>query len=195
MIDTYFEKVLCLTQASRLDRQLKFRRECERVGIRRYEFFYSLDADEPYISFCKSQEALIKSAVGCSSLLAMEDDCVFKSFNHVSQAMGELPGDWDIIYFGCNPHEVIPYSQTLREVKGAWTTHCLGYSGKMIEYIANNYDSSTKIMYDAWLSDNVLPWAKGFAIYPMAAIQRPVYSDLWGQHVSYGWDEMESKLK
>lgn len=198
----FFNKILFLNQAERTDRLSDCLNELNRVGLKA-DPFYSIQAEQPFQSFCLSQKALLKEFLLTDSktFLALEDDVVFKNLSHLPDALSELPEDWDIVYLGANVTEERPerYSKHLRKVRSAWTTHAVGYSRKAVEYIVENYkydenDHNTMGMYDDWLSREFLPKHNCFIVAPMVAWQRPVFSNLWDKQVSYGWESIELKL-
>jgi hypothetical protein len=122
--------------------------------------------------------------------LAFEDDVILKDCSLLLHAFTELPADWDIVYLGANlfgdgfQGHLHKYSRHLVKINLAWTTHAVGYSRKMCEWILENYDPSTGAMYDNWLS-NHLHIRQSFVTLPMVAWQRPVFSQLWGKDVDY----------
>jgi hypothetical protein len=194
----FFDKILFLNQAKRTDRLLDCQNELKRVGLNA-DPFYSIDAEQPYKSFCLSQIAMLKEFLLTDSktFLALEDDVLFKDLTHLPDALNELPENWDIVYLGANVTEDKPkyHSPYLRRVRSAWTTHAVGYSRKAVEKIVENYHSwEANGMYDDWLSREFLPNNNCFIVAPMVAWQRPVFSDLWGQNVEYGWSQIEKKL-
>jgi GR25 family glycosyltransferase involved in LPS biosynthesis len=163
-------------------------------GLSGVERFAALPADQPIKSFCLSQYAMLKSflATGKDTLLALEDDAIFQEYGHLAEALRRLPEDWDIIYLGANITPMVTGIQacppmasgpSLYRVFRAWTTHAIGYSRKMVERLVKEYDGVA--MYDAWLSEGVLPTCNAYLINPMVAYQRPGLSDLWGQETDY----------
>lgn len=198
MLNQYFDKICFLTQAERKDRLADCIAEMRRVGITAHPF-YSIQAGQPYQSFCLSQKQMIKEFFESEgkTFLGLEDDVIFRNMTHLWEAMKELPDDWDIVYLGANVTDEKPerYSKHLRRIRSAWTTHAIGYNRKILKHILDNYKGwEENGMYDDWLSREVLPKFKCFVITPMIAWQRPVFSDLWGKNVSYGWESIENKL-
>lgn len=123
------------------------------------------------------------------TLLTFEDDALFQDASHLSDALAELPPDWDILYLGANITEgvfgikelpPVKYSPYLYRVRKAWTTHAVAYSRKMVDIILQNYPVHSFEMYDNWLNSEILPHYKCFLVNPMVCWQRPGKSDLWG---------------
>lgn len=160
--------------------------EFKRVGVD-VDFFYAYPGVDPFASFNLSQSMMIQDAKGNGgSLLAFEDDVIFKRTDHLDAALMELPAHWGIVYLGCNiTGATKKYSDHLHSVSSAWTTHALGYSEEVIKYIHSNYDPKKHGMYDDWLSKTVLPRFACFVVNPMVCWQRPCKSDLWDKTVDY----------
>lgn len=119
--------------------------------------------------------------------LLLEDDVLFQALEHLQEALSELPEDWDVLYLGANITEGVTgirerppvrHSKHLWRVGAAWTSHCIAYTRNAAQKVISAYDGIS--MYDAWLSDTILPISKAFIISPMVAFQRPGFSDLWG---------------
>jgi len=189
----FFEVRYCLNQDSRPDRWIQATEEFERVGLE-VERFASIPADSAVKSFCLSQYAMLKSflASGKGVLLTLEDDAVFRGLSHLRAVLDHLPIDWDILFLGANitdmvtgirEHPPVRHSEHLYRVYHAWTTHAVAYSRGIAERIIREYDGIS--MYDAWLSERILPTCKAYLVNPMVAWQRPGKSDLWGQDTDY----------
>lgn len=198
MLKSYFDKVYILNQDSRPDRWAQFEEEAARIGLTGYERVATIPADQPYQSFCLSQQNLLKTFVnsGGVNLLALEDDCIFRPLSHFQEAMSELPSDWDLLYLGANVFEEKPerVNKHLFRLRSAWTSHAIAYSRKAAEYIAEHYPAGNFIMFDEWIRVNVQSTMNCYLIQPMVAWQRPCHSDLWGHWVSYGWQHIDKKL-
>lgn len=133
-------------------------------------------------------------ATGAKTLLAMEDDVVFRDLAPLEKAIGELPVNWDILYLGANITDMVfgikenppvRYSDHLHRIRRAWTSHAIAYTRSMVETIVMGYPVGTYEMYDNWLSVNILPHYNAFLVNPMVAFQRPGKSDLWGCQADY----------
>lgn len=195
----FFDTKICLNQKSRVDRWQQFEQEAARVRLKDVQQFYSIEASSAYESFCLSQRVLLESFIASDGkvLLALEDDVIFKDLSYFDEALTELPDNWDILYLGANVTDSRPHriSKHLFKIQSAWTTHAVAYSRKMAEEILRlyiNWEQSG--MYDDWLSRVILPVNNCYIIAPMVAWQRPVFSDIWGQNVEYGWAEIDKRL-
>lgn len=185
---SFFSDIYVLNQTERPDRWMKCKQELARVGIENYNQFLSIPDPLPMKSFCISQYELIKTFVreGGSTLLGLEDDVLFTDLNTLQEAILQLPAEWDVLYLGCNlrGQRPEPYTNNLRRIKTAWTSHAIAYSRKAAQYIIDNYNPELGQMYDDWLSGQ-LDHLNAFVLAPMIAYQRPGKSDLWGCETDY----------
>jgi GR25 family glycosyltransferase involved in LPS biosynthesis len=170
--------------------------EFSRVGLNDVQQFFSIPAAQPNQSFCLSQYAMLKSFLGTDerTLLALEDDAVFQNWDHLPDAIAELPEDWDVLYLGANITDMVfgikefpplKYSRYLYRVRKAWTTHAVAYSRRIVETIVRSYPVHEFNMFDNWLNESILPHHKCFLVNPMICWQRPGKSDLWGTETDY----------
>jgi hypothetical protein len=191
-INKFFDIVVCLTQKKRFDRQMVFQDECERNGIIS-DIFYSIDDNNPHISFCKSQIAMLREFLetGKETLLTLEDDVQFRDLDKFEQVTKELPEDWTMFYLGANakPYaEFTPaeyYSEHLRIIRSAFCTHAVGYKRSLVAEIVEKYERIDGQLFDTWLDIYILRTRDVYISVPMLAVQRPVRSDLWGTVVDY----------
>jgi hypothetical protein len=194
MLNTIFDKVICLTQGDRPDRWAQFEHECERIGLRS-EKFTAIPHENKFISFCNSQYAMVKHCYqfGAVKALLLEDDAVFKPMTHITEA-DRWP--WGLFYLGANPTGVPEKLSThAYRLYGAWTSHAIGYTRTMMKFVIDNYKGwEVDGMYDDWLARKVHPKFLALCVKPFIAVQRPVRSDLWGNDVSYDFKAMEGKL-
>jgi hypothetical protein len=179
-----FDRKVCLTADPA--EWAKAEVEFNRVGLADVQRFNAIPHIGPHQSFnASTRQTLIEFFESSNErLLFLEDDCVFKDCNHVDQALKELPADWDIVYLGCNIQDEKPVkiSDNLFKIKGAYTTHCIGYNKKCIPFILENQPGFSEQMYDNWLAGQSL---NVYVINPMVAWQRPRHSKIWGREVNY----------
>lgn len=191
---TFFEMVYCLNQDSRPDRWKLAVEELDRVGLIDYKRFLCIPADQPIKSFCLSQYAMLKTflTTGKQTLLILEDDVVFEQLDRLDKALADLPEDWDMLFLGANitggvtnivARPPVRVTDNLYRIRAAWTTHAVAYTREAARKITCAYDG--KSMYDAWLSEEILPQVKAYLVNPMVAFQRPGKSDLWGIETDY----------
>lgn len=202
-----FDTVYCLNQASRPDRWAQAESEFSRVQLANVKRFLSLPAGQPIQSFCLSQYALLKTFLStkATTLLALEDDVVFRELHVLPKALVELPSDWDILYLGANITEgvfgirenpPVRHSEHLYRVRRAWTSHAITYTREAAQRIVTVYDPNTCGMYDEFVSSHMLEKMKAYLVNPMVAFQRPGISDLWGGRATdyTGAFEMGNKI-
>jgi GR25 family glycosyltransferase involved in LPS biosynthesis len=184
----FFDRICCINLDKRVDRWEKCLIEFERVGLQ-VERFSAFDGDNHHLAFNKSQHTAIKKMVeeGAERFLVLEDDVVFKGYSHVTDALNELPEDWDALWLGANINgtELERYSDHLFKLRNSFTTHAVGYSRKMAEWIVENFNPDQFPIYDEFLRINVQEQFKCFLVAPMVAWQRPDHSDIWGHHADY----------
>lgn len=192
---------------SRPDRTKQADEEMQRIGVRNYEFFFALEGENPFHSFCRSQHAILQRFVesGAEECLILEDDVVFQDLSYIKEAKAELPEDWLVWHLGGNVTDGVagmlenqpePYSEHNVRLKCAWTSQAIAYRRPIAEMIIMDYDPETRDMYDDWLSRNVLRTNPCFMIRPTVAWQRPGKSELWGRETDYtgAWEGTDRKL-
>jgi hypothetical protein len=196
-MNQYFDRIYCLNQDSRPDRWQQAQEEFARIGMQ-VERFASIPADQPYKSFCLSQYGMLRQFLSSSSdtLLALEDDVVFRNPEFLQLSIDALPANWDILYLGANitegvfgikenPPTKCDWTNKLYRVRRAWTSHAIAYRRPVIETIVREYPVTEYQMYDDWLSRNILDRHNCYVVNPMIAWQRPGISDLWGHMADY----------
>lgn len=152
-------------------------------------YFHSLAFDDPIVSFNRSYIQILKLFVESEkdNILILEDDVYFRGLSRIEQIMQEAEG-YDILYLGGNfkPYEghkeAEPYSDNLRRIKAAWTTHAVAYNKSTAKWIIENYQLTG--VYDAWLNEQLENF-KTLAVVPMIAKQKPGRSSLMNQAVDY----------
>lgn len=189
MLDwSFFQRRICLTTLP--SEWATGAQEFARVGLE-VERFQSLPDIGPHQSFSKScREVLVQFYLSdAQTLLHLEDDCQFRGLDHLGQALGELPDDWDILYLGANlicwnNGEPQPerFSEHLFRVKAAWTTHAVGYNRKCAHELLTRQPNFSTQMWDQYLSAR-LPEFKAYVVAPMVAYQRPRVSSIWQKGV------------
>ncbi len=190
MLNKFFDRICCINLDKRSDRWSKCEEEFKGIGVD-VERLSACFGENNHLAFNQSQYKALGTA-GYRTLI-LEDDVVFRGYNHLPNALGELPEDWDIIFLGANLLGIegltfkppTRYSEHLFTVNDAWQTHAVGYSKKMVEWILANFNPNEFPIYDEWLRVNVLPKFKCFIVAPQVALQRADYSDIWSTHADY----------
>ncbi len=202
-----FYKVYVLNQYHRKDRLQELKEEMERIDAGPFEVVYALEGETPFHSFCRSQAHIIQRFVdtGLPNCLILEDDVIFRNLNLLDKAIEEMPDEWLTLHLGANVTDGVAgmkenqptgVSKHLARLRCAWTTHAVAYRRPIAEMIALSYDPETRIMYDEWLSQNVLRNNPCYVVRPTVAWQRPGKSDLWGVQTDYthAWELTDKKL-
>lgn len=192
----FFTTILFINLPSRGDRLLQVTQELTRVGINNAIRIPGLLLDDRIKGFNQSQRNALEACKGNS--LILEDDVAFRGYNfntnNLSAAFYELPYDWDLLYLGaniigndlCNWPTPLPYSQHLRRIQQAWTTHAIAYSEAGAKKILKDWDYKNGTIYDDYLRQN-LEKLQAFIINPMIADQRAGFSDIWQTETNYGF--------
>jgi len=189
---TFFNKILVINLPDRTDRLDQFSDECDKVGIRRVDIIHGIKGENAVLGFNQAQHNALEACEGNS--LVLEDDVVFKDWEHLKFSLHELPMDWDLCYLGanvvgtnlCNWDPPKQYTQHLKRVTQAWTTHAVAYSQKGRDTILANWNHKDGQIYDDFLRVN-LERLQAFIVSPMVADQRPGFSDIWNTNTNYGF--------
>jgi GR25 family glycosyltransferase involved in LPS biosynthesis len=201
-MNKFFDKIYLINLDKRTDRWVDSVNECIKMGIKGVERFKAFEGENRCRAFNRSQYECLKKALadGCEKFLILEDDIEFRNWQHVEQAMSELPGNWSGVWLGGNLigldtfkfREPLPYSKHLRVLVDSWQTHAIGYTRALAEWIVENfpywkeeYEKEGLIIYDEWLRVNVLPKFMCFVVNPQVAVQRKSFSDLWQCEADY----------
>lgn len=185
---SFFQRIICLTNdpAEYVLAQAEF----DRVGLT-VQPYHAVKEIGPHQSFSHSERNILLDFLFSEDnrLLHLEDDVVFRSLDHLPQAISELPDDWGILYLGANlicwnngepPPE--RYSNHLFRVRAAWTTHAIAYHKRCVRRILERQPEFSARMFDNALSD-LLPELNAFVVAPMVAYQRPRVSSIWQKGV------------
>lgn len=192
-----FERRVCLTLFG--EEWPQAQEEFARVGLS-VEAFQALPDIGPHQSFNNSVNRILRDFLesGAQTLLHTEDDCVFRDLEHLPAALSSLQADWDIVYLGANLLDDQPerVADHLFRVRAAWTTHCVGYSRKVVPFLVENQPDASATMFDTWLSTE-LSNLKAYVVAPMVAYQRPKVSSIWGRYDDYTplFEASDAKLR
>jgi hypothetical protein len=111
-----------------------------------------------------------------------EDDIKFLTdISVATEAMTELPSDWDILYLGCSPQAPQEqYSPHLFKITKALTTHAMIWNVRengALEYCLTADDEYRIGKWDVFLMNEVQPKFNCFCTYPMVCTQADFQSD------------------
>jgi len=189
---SFFKDVVYINLDSRTDKRIQIEAMLQSAGCYEYARIPGIVSDSPMLGFNQAQINAIE--IVKAPALILEDDATLENLWALDEALNELPEDWDIMYLGANvvgtdlcswPDPEV-YSNHLRRVKQAWTTHAIAYSEKGLTFVAENFNPAAGQMYDDWLRCNIEN-LEAFIVYPMVSDQRPGYSDIWQRDVNYGF--------
>lgn len=199
---SFFERKVCLTLGP--DWPIACG-ELERVGLTGVWRFDALPDIGPHQSFSRSVRQILSDFLASDSetLLHLEDDCTFRSLEHLEMALSELPPDWDIVYLGANllcwgnPSDPQPEraGEHLFRIRQAWCTHAIGFNRKVVPFLLENQPDFSHQMIDSWLSEQ-LPKLNAYVVAPMVAYQRPRHSSIWDRFDDYTpiFEESQKRL-
>lgn len=177
----FFDKIYCITLASRPDRMEEAKRQFAAVGLdERVEFFIAAkDGEDPARGIYQSHMHCLTEglAAGAQHILVFEDDVFFRRFSEerLREACRFLQqvGSWDAFLLGC-------IATGSRRTDGAGvvqiTYRCLAHA------YALNRPYAERIVREPWQGipfDGQLHLCKAqfFALYPMCAFQGMASSD------------------
>lgn len=192
MLHRYFDHTSVLSQSYRNERIELFEKEAEK-NLLDYAWHWTTYHENPHISFNLSQYCMIETAYnkGANTFLGLEDDVVFQNMQIVGNVISKAPDNWHILYFGCNarPFDGFPTPRKANEhwvrVNAAYTTHCIAYRREVMAKILKTYDPLKDNIYDAWLSETILPSFNAYCCVPFLAVQRTSFSFLWNRIADY----------
>lgn len=198
----FFDTILVINLPERFDRLMEFKLEAKKAGMLPdmfVEIIPGIKHENPMLGFNEAQHNALLACKGNS--LILEDDVVFNNIGHLGAALYELPYDWDLLYLGanivgtdlCNWPTPEPYSAHLNRVRQAWTTHAVAYSEAGIKKVLALWDHTSGQMFDDVLRCNIEEKLNAYIVNPMVADQRPGFSDIWQNHVEYGFFEQGNK--
>jgi GR25 family glycosyltransferase involved in LPS biosynthesis len=193
MFQTFYDKVIVLSQPERIDRRKQFMRNADAIELE-FEFYDSVKKDTPRDSFNWSHYQILMHCAEAEydRVLILEDDCAFESVHWFEKIHIELiKQNWAWMYYGCNArpypdHRTPGFCSThLRTISSAYTTHAIGYTHSLITAILSYYRPNTAEMYDAFLDRLILPSIPAHVSIPFLCVQKPAFSDLWNRNVDY----------
>ncbi len=171
---------------SRVDRWERCKEVLTTNGIKRVTRYATQKGKDIYKQTTSDFLDLLRLKRG-NNLVFFEDDfeLVDGWEKILRQSWSELPGNWDMLYLGCNltktPQRI---TGNIYRVRGAWCLHAVILNNKFIDYILCNYDINRRIVLDEWMRYEAQ--RKFFYMtYPMISYQRESYSDYLDKIVNY----------
>lgn len=123
---------------------------------------------------------------GIPNYLVLEDDVEFApDFNdRFSEAIGELPADWDMLYLGgSHMEEPVPVTQHIARISNTFTTHAIGIRHTVYDDLIAVWEKQNEKV-DISLSSLHRRY-NCYVIRPHIAFQAPGYSDILNKEVDY----------
>lgn len=124
------------------------------------------------------------------NVLILEDDVEFHPDvqDLFSQAVSELPNDWDMLYLGGNTNgalnALLPFSDRLRRVNYLLCCHAYAINETAYQVILNEAEHPSAMIIDVICAD-IQPRIKCFKIDPNIAWQSAGFSDIEHHKVDY----------
>ena len=171
-----------------MDRWKRCREICEQNDIDPVTHYTTVcDYNDKHRHYMKDFLQMLRIRGKGGDLVFFEDDfeLVDGWEELLRKAWKELPSDWDMLYLGCNLTEpVLPHSDHLVKVRGAWLMHATILSRKWIDYVLRFNDYNQIWIIDDWYRQ-MAPYRQFYMTYPMVSYQRVEYSDFTGKYEDY----------
>ena len=172
-----FKKIYCINLDFRTDRWEICENFFDKNNLEVERWDAVKGSDAAYASTL-SHYNLVKRAkeLNLENVFIFEDDFQFTNYNIdlIKKAFRQLPKDWDVFYLGYNPFEkLLPYSENLYKIQGAWTTHAYAINKRFYDVIIDNF----VVRMDIILA-NFQKTHNFYGINPCICIQRNDWSDI-----------------
>lgn len=191
-------KIVVLNLDSRPDRLREVSDELSNIGITDWERVSGVSHSIGWRGFNLSIDKIFRQFKDDPLLLLIEDDCLFEKTDHIQSTIEQLPENWDALWLGSNlqSDHRNRISENLYRLENGWNTHAILLTKKFRDWCLENW-TPDMMVFDEWLRVNALPIKDCFVIYPMAAIQRPSFSNILNSYADYSaaWDLAKSKFK
>jgi glycosyl transferase family 25 len=194
-----FEKIYCINLDSRPDRWDSALKEFAKLNILGYVnrepgVVYTGTSDR-HINACLGNHLAHANCLidvkkrGLDSCLIFEDDIEFfeDAYENLTQAVIELPTDWDMFYLGVNMDVYTAYqiSDHIAKLSGGFATHAYAVRrklfDKLIEVNLNLSISHNDVVY----ANEIIPNNNCYIPIPLVAGQRMSFSDIEGRVTDY----------
>ena len=182
---SYFDLLFCINLDSRPDRWEESKIEFSKMGvldriIRVPGVLHSKPFYCCHLSHAKCLEISLEKVA--DKILIFEDDVEFfpEAYENLTQAVIELPLDWDMFYLGANldKYEAYQESEHIIRLTGAFSTHAYAVKNTLFnELLKINLDPEVG-NNDVCFANIVHPIYNCFMTWPLVAGQRKNYSDI-----------------
>lgn len=202
-INQYFDRVVYLNTAQRVDRDLRIKHELKSANVNAQRF-EAIPHARASMSFNLSCVAILNEFLNSTDqrLFVFEDDARFldNASSIIDRSINDLAAlnDFDLFYLGCNLFDFRFEKTTpnLFRVFGAWTTHAVGYSRDAAKKIVAGFKPDLDI-YDNYLCRDFVPSNLCYVANPIAVVQRYDYSDIENRYTDYNesWNLTRARMK
>jgi GR25 family glycosyltransferase involved in LPS biosynthesis len=202
MFNKHFQKVVCLSLASRLDRRKAFDKQATDLG---FSFEYidatpginykgvrvqdTFQQNHNHASYAHSLDManLFEKCLkeGIESVLFFEDDCVLSKNVLEELDKIELPETWDLFYLGAwHTKPPVDLENGLHKAVHAQMSHAVAINRRVMPLLIH-YCHKNEQLFDLVLAKKINPLGMSFCLFPDLAIQSDGYSNIWQTNVSH----------
>lgn len=201
MLNDFFEKIYCINLESRKDRWAQSQSEFSKHNLAVDRVPAILGSDlcvafgggvKPGAVGCSlSQFFVIKMAkqLGLKNFLLLEDDVEFDDDlqNNFTQAIADVPDDWDLLYLGGNhlSGQLQHIKNDVYRVGRTLAAHALAFRNSVYDLMLSKVIQIAKPC-DVHYAESQ-PQLKAYALIPCLAWQKEGFSNIENMHVNYGY--------
>jgi GR25 family glycosyltransferase involved in LPS biosynthesis len=196
MFSDYFDQAFCINLDRRPDRWKKSKKEFDKIGIN-VERVSAVDGFlEPPSSIRPGEVGCLKSHLkvfniakerNLQSFLLLEDDVEFhEDFNNRFNDVEEQIKDYEMLYFGSNPHSGSRHevSPNLNRITYTFSAHCIIFKETCFDDIIRELSGPMLHPVDVVYGRQQVVHA-AYSIKPALAWQRKDFSDINQEIVDY----------
>ena len=176
-------KTFCINLDHRPERWEHVKAEAEKMLLDAERISAVYDKDKKGREGCRdSHLQVLRMGRVYGIFCVLEDDAEFLPGADfvLSEAIPQLPKDWDMLYLGASPKEPQErYSDNLFRLKNAHVTHGILWNARKLgalEYILEHQTDIKKI--DDYFAKVIQPKFNVFVVDPICATQHPFPSDI-----------------
>lgn len=188
----YFAGIFYINLDSRLDRRNETIKEFQKYGIGAvrvpgvvYRGFGNKHRDACFgnhLAHANCLEIAKRNNLPCC--LIFEDDVEFfeEAVENLSQAIIELPKDWDMFYLGANMDRFSAYqiSDHIARLEGAFATHAYAVKDCLYDKLIELNRNKEIVHNDVAYAEQIMPKYNCYISIPLIAGQRKSFSDIQG---------------
>lgn len=187
----FFDDIIVISLAHRIDRRMLMQEQMDKAGIK-FRFFDAIQDENGVKGLVESMKKVLRECLQkkMERVLILEDDAQFLVDNPVGffeEVIPQLPQKWNCFYLGLNLLSVPKRMSTnILKVVDCYSTHSLAYSKAGMEAVLEFLEVVPVKPYDQFLRDYILPMAGSYCTFPMMMTQRLTYSDIEKKEVDWG---------